>query len=98
MKDHGGKPHKKRNVGAGLSLEKFAHAKISNYNKKEVLQKRHLQKLNQLHKLKKIKHRLETKGQLKGTLDVKDNVSAWHDASEEAPGASYVQTTLLVGR
>uniref|UniRef100_A0A7S0WRI4 rRNA-processing protein FYV7 n=1 Tax=Chlamydomonas leiostraca TaxID=1034604 RepID=A0A7S0WRI4_9CHLO len=62
----------------GLSLERFARAKSSGYDKRTVLEKAHKKKLNKIGKYKRLLHRMETQGKAAHdrTLDVKDNVEA----------------------
>lgn len=60
----------------GLSLERFATAKTSGYDKRAVLEKAHKKKLNKLGKYKRLLHRMEAEGKAAHdkNLDVKDNV------------------------
>lgn len=67
-----GKNH--HGVGAGLSLERFAQAKVSSYDKRAVLEREAQEKLRQRSKFKKLKRRLETEQRLGSALfEVKDN-------------------------
>lgn len=63
----------KKQVGKGLSLERFAEAKVSKYNKKRVFEKEQEEKLRRRSKYKKLKSRLETDGRVTGGFDVVDN-------------------------
>jgi hypothetical protein len=66
----------KHKLGGAIPLDKFSQAKLSRYNKREVLQKEHQRKLNKLGKYKKLLHRLETQGKLPhSSLPARDNVS-----------------------
>lgn len=49
----------KERVGAALSLDKFASAKVSKYDKRKVIQKQMALKAKQVNKYKKLKKRLE---------------------------------------
>lgn len=78
MKDRGGDgdgPHKKhaRRVGAGLSLDKFASAGVSKYDKRKKIERLKKQKLIQHSKLGKLKKKLAAQGVLAGG-EVKDSV------------------------
>jgi hypothetical protein len=55
MKDGGSK----KRVGAGLSLDKFAKAGFSSYDKRKVIQKQMALKAKQFNKYKRLKKRLE---------------------------------------
>ena len=64
----------KKQVGGGLSLERFAEAKKSTYNKRQALEKIQEEKLKRKCKLKKLKHRLESEGKLTvGGFEIVDN-------------------------
>ena len=64
----------KKQVGGGLSLEKFAGAKVSKYNKQQVHEKLQEEKLRRRSKYKKLKHKLEGEGKLTiGGFEVVDN-------------------------
>ena len=64
----------KKQVGGGLSLEKFAGAKVSKYNKQQVQEKLQEEKLRRRSKYKKLKHKLEGEGKLTiGGFEVVDN-------------------------
>lgn len=55
----------KRRVGDGLSLDKFAKAGFSSYDKRKVIQKQMALKAKQFNKYKRLKKRLEAaEGQL----------------------------------
>ncbi|PNW85403.1 hypothetical protein CHLRE_03g184750v5 [Chlamydomonas reinhardtii] len=79
MKDRGGDgdgPHKKhaRRVGAGLSLDKFASAGVSKYDKRKKIERLKKQKLIQHSKLGKLKKKLAAQGVLAGG-EVKDSIA-----------------------
>ncbi len=58
-------PHRKRRrVGAALSLEKFAKAKATKYDKRAVLEKRHLLRAKKLKKYARLRKKLEDEGRL----------------------------------
>ena len=58
----------------GLSLERFAEAKRSTYNKRQAQEKIQEEKLKRKCKLKKLKHRLESEGKLTvGGFEIVDN-------------------------
>jgi hypothetical protein len=63
---HPGKKHHK--IGAALSLDKWAGAKVSKYDKRKVLEKQRQLKAKQVNKLNKLKRRLEAAGRLGGAL------------------------------
>lgn len=54
----------RRGMGPALTLDKFATAKISKYNKKEILQKQRNLNFKKVNKYVKLKNRLEVSGQL----------------------------------
>lgn len=62
-----------RRVGAGLSLDKFAAAGVSKYDKRQVIERQRKEKIIKHSKYSKLKHKLEAQGVLK-PLDVKDRV------------------------
>lgn len=49
----------KERVGAALSLDKFATAKVSKYDKRKLIEKQRALKAKQFNKYKKLKKRLE---------------------------------------
>ena len=59
----------KERVGAALSLDKFAQAKVSKYDKRKVIEKQRALKAKQFNKYKKLKQRLGPSG---APLDVSD--------------------------
>lgn len=61
----GGKKHR---LGASLSLDKWASAKVSKYDKRKVIEKQKQLKAKQVNKYKKLKKRLEAEGKLAGSL------------------------------
>eukprot|EP00877_Chromochloris_zofingiensis_P009196 jgi/Chrzof1/452/Cz01g16110.t1 len=64
-----GKHHKaKRHVGVAISLEKFASAKKSTYDKRQVLEKQRALKAKQVNKYQKLKKRLENEGKLQQVM------------------------------
>jgi hypothetical protein len=62
MKHHGSSAKHRQKIGAGLSLDKFATAKVSKYDKRKVLQKQMALKAKQVNKYKRLKRRLEAEG------------------------------------
>jgi len=62
----GGK--KQHRLGAALSLDKWASAKVSKYDKRKVIEKQKQLKAKQVNKYKKLKKRLEAEGKLAGSL------------------------------
>eukprot|EP00775_Hariotina_reticulata_P012982 gene12982-13111_t len=62
MKHHGSSANQRQKIGAGLSLDKFATAKVSKYDKRKVLQKQMNLKAKQVNKYKRLKRRLEAEG------------------------------------
>jgi hypothetical protein len=58
-----GKQHQ-RKLGAALSLDKWASAKVSKYDKRKVIEKQKQLKAKQANKLKRLKKRLEAEGRL----------------------------------
>lgn len=52
----------KERVGAALSLDKFARAKVSKYDKRKVIEKQRTLKAKQISKYKKLKQRLGSAG------------------------------------
>jgi hypothetical protein len=63
----------KKQIGHGLSLEKFADAKISKYDKKKVLAKRGEEKLRRHAQYKKLKSKLKSAGRLLSPTFLTDN-------------------------
>ena len=76
----------KKPVSTGLSLEKFATAKVSKYNKREVLEKQREERLIKLGRFKKLKHRLEAKGLLHPVQAVDNSEYETAAALRPAPG------------
>jgi hypothetical protein len=66
-------PRKERRVGAGVSLEQFAAAKSTSYDKRKVVAKEKERLMRKTMKLKKLKHKLEAEGKLPATLQARDN-------------------------
>lgn len=65
MQPEGGTVRKQRRlVGPGLSLDKFASAKVSKYDKRKVLEKQRALQAHKVNKFKKLKKRLEAEGKL----------------------------------
>lgn len=56
--------HGRRLVGHTLSLDKFANAKVSKFNKKEKLEKQRALNAKKVNKYAKLKRRLEAAGEL----------------------------------
>ncbi len=73
MPPPGPKPKHRRHVGAGLSLDKFAEAGVSKFDKRKKLEKLQKEKLIQRSKYSKLKRKLEAQGVLSG-FNVKDSV------------------------
>lgn len=71
----GGK--KKRRVGAGLTLDKFARSGVTKYDKKLAIEKHNKEMLIKKSKLSKIKHKLEGQGALPASKELvfRDTVS-----------------------
>lgn len=63
---HPGK--KQHKLGAALSLDKWASAKVSKYDKRKVIEKQKKLKAKQVNKLKRLKKRLEAEGRLAAPL------------------------------
>lgn len=77
----GGGGGKKRLVGAGLSLDKWATAKISKYDKRKVVEKQQQLKAKQVNKYKKLKKRLEAEGRLQAPLPIVVSTKQQHTAA-----------------
>lgn len=74
---HGGPRagHRAHSKPQALSLDKFAEAKTSTYNKKDVALKQRELKLRKLSKYKKLKRKLESESKLAPAIDL-DTISA----------------------
>jgi hypothetical protein len=70
-----GKKHHK--LGAALSLDKWATAKISKYDKRKVVEKQKQLKAKQVNKLKRLKKRLEAQGRLATALPQVRREACW---------------------
>ncbi|KXZ56727.1 hypothetical protein GPECTOR_1g655 [Gonium pectorale] len=73
---------KKRPVGAGLSLEKFATFGVSKFDKRKKLERINKEKLIQYSKYSKLKKKLEAQGVLAG-IPVKDSKVAEEKAEKQ---------------
>lgn len=71
---HGHGPKRGPKVGVGLSLEKFATAKASGFDKREVIKKQRELQLRKKAKYNKLKKKLEGSGVLLRGVEVKDSV------------------------
>ncbi len=60
----GGKRSRGPQVGAALSLDKFASAKVSKYDKKQLLEKQRALRAKQINKYRKLQKRLAAEGKL----------------------------------
>lgn len=55
---------KQHKLGAALSLDRWASAKVSKYDKRKVIEKQKQLKAKQVNKYKKLKRKLEAEGRL----------------------------------
>mmetsp|Transcript_33300 Transcript_33300/g.60189 ORF Transcript_33300/g.60189 Transcript_33300/m.60189 type:complete len:244 (-) Transcript_33300:103-834(-) len=69
------KSKKPKPVGAGLSLEKFATAGFSKYDKRKKIEKLKKEKIINYSKYLKIKKKFESTGAFQGTVEVKDAIA-----------------------
>lgn len=58
---HGGGPHKRSKLGAGISIDKFARAKASSYDPQAKIEKQRALNAKTVNKYKKLKNRLQDK-------------------------------------
>ncbi|GAX81781.1 hypothetical protein CEUSTIGMA_g9209.t1 [Chlamydomonas eustigma] len=65
----------KKQIGQGLTLEKFADAKLSKYDKKNVLAKKVEEKLRRQAQYKKLRSKIESAGGLLSPILLADNVA-----------------------
>lgn len=86
---------KRRPVGAGLSLDKFATAGTSKYDKRLVLEKLRKEKLIKYSKLNRIKHRLEAQGALK-PVEFRDAVGELEELEQRGLKVPDADTNAVV--
>ena len=69
----GGHPAKRKRVQAGLSLDRFANAKASKFDKGAQLERLRELKMRRVGRFRKLRHKLEASGAFVGPV-AKDNV------------------------
>lgn len=62
----GGMKKKGKRLGSALPLQKYASARVSKYNKKDVLERQQDLRVRKFSKFKKLEQRLQQKGLLSG--------------------------------